>query len=120
MARFQPSQYGEALWYEDPPRIPSVGSGRPYHRLPQVTPYDQIEEARQLMEAKRRAEVASALPGAPRLPTGPKDLVLLTSRRDDDIQQGPERLPLWERSWFWPVAIFSVAFGVIANHWTQK
>tara|TARA_Y100000034_G_C6786331_1_gene351770 strand:- start:211 stop:588 length:378 start_codon:yes stop_codon:yes gene_type:complete len=119
MATFQPSSgYGEAFWYEDPIAIPSVGGYWPNSYPRQSGPLDamrEIEEARQADADRKAAEVASHIPGAPHVPVGNKDLVLLTGPGDGKLKRRSLTSPFWERSWFWPVVTFSVALGVVSS-----
>jgi hypothetical protein len=124
MASFIPSEaysgaqwndYGGALWNEDPPLIPSVGGYWPNHRPRQVTPLDEIEEHREAERLRRAAVIAASVPGAPRLPTGNKDLMLLTAPAGEDLKRRPLITPFYRRSWFLPVVIFGVVLGVVSS-----
>ena len=132
MATFKPSGYGAAVWHEEPPAIPSVGGNwpspypqrsRPMTRGEEVAHIQQAaaarrEQIRQIAAARKSAAVAARIPGAPRVPVGPKDLVLLTEADSStELVRRPlsSRQPLWQRSWFWPVTLFSVALGVFSS-----
>ncbi len=120
MASFRPSSAS----YDDPlvseaPHIPDVGG----HRPPLPAAVVGRVPHRQAVKAASRQSVAEATsPGwfpaesLPKIPTGNKDLVLLTSTDEESASLTPAgEAPLWKRDWFWPVVIFGIAFGVVAS-----